>query len=90
MPHELGRYHTEIYLGVPILKHKENGECFYLGKDGCTIHHWKPQKCREMDCRALLASVGATQMAQVCSPEVVMAAMMQTAMAQDEEDPDAT
>lgn len=35
------------------LKKKPNGECVYLGEDGCTIHTRAPAICREFDCRRL-------------------------------------
>lgn len=36
---------------VPALLHKPDGNCFYLGKEGCTIHERAPILCREFDCR---------------------------------------
>ena len=36
---------------IPVLKHKENGDCAYLGKDGCTIYDMRPILCRAFDCR---------------------------------------
>ena len=33
------------------LKHKPNGDCIYLGEDGCTIHDRAPTMCRVFDCR---------------------------------------
>ena len=44
-----------------ILAHKPNGDCFYLGEDGCTIHGRAPQQCQEFDCRLLAASFSFTQ-----------------------------
>ena len=35
------------------LKHKAEGGCIYLGKNGCTIHDRAPAICREFDCRRL-------------------------------------
>lgn len=35
----------------PILKRKPNGDCIYLGADGCTIHDRAPAVCRVFDCR---------------------------------------
>lgn len=29
-----------------------NGDCVYLGPDGCTIHDRAPAMCRKFDCRA--------------------------------------
>ena len=34
-----------------MLKHKPNGDCIYLGEEGCTIHDRAPAICREFDCR---------------------------------------
>jgi len=34
------------------LAHKDNGDCFYLGATGCTIHAYRPRICRQFDCRA--------------------------------------
>jgi Fe-S-cluster containining protein len=36
-----------------ILNRKDNGECIYLGADGCTIHDRAPWVCRTFDCREL-------------------------------------
>jgi len=36
---------------IPVLKHKPNGDCVYLGEDGCTIHDRAPFICRIFDCR---------------------------------------
>ncbi len=33
------------------LAHKPNGDCIYLGPQGCTIHTWWPSLCRIFDCR---------------------------------------
>jgi Fe-S-cluster containining protein len=32
------------------LKRQRNGDCFYLGPTGCTIHDRAPALCREFDC----------------------------------------
>lgn len=34
-----------------ILDRLPNGDCFYLGPHGCTIHERAPHACREFDCR---------------------------------------
>jgi Fe-S-cluster containining protein len=34
-----------------MLAHKGNGECWYLGETGCTIHDLAPWACRQFDCR---------------------------------------
>ena len=33
-----------------MLAHKENGDCFYLGPNGCTIHGSAPVLCTGYDC----------------------------------------
>lgn len=38
----------------PILKRQSNGDCVYLGPDGCTIHDRAPKVCRAFDCRVLV------------------------------------
>ncbi len=38
---------------VHALKRKPNGNCVYLGPDGCTIHDRAPVVCREFDCRLM-------------------------------------
>lgn len=37
--------------GQWMLAHRPNGDCWYLGRSGCTIHDRRPHLCREMDCR---------------------------------------
>lgn len=40
-----------------ILAHKENGDCIYLGENGCTIYEKRPMICREFDCRKFASCV---------------------------------
>lgn len=40
------------------IKHKDNGECVYLGENGCTIHDRAPVICREFDCRRWFLKFG--------------------------------
>lgn len=57
-------YETEPHPFMPgelMLAHKPNGDCLYLGDKGCTIHEWKPQMCREMDCRRIAQAITWTQ-----------------------------
>lgn len=35
----------------PIIKRYPNGDCVYLGENGCTIHDRAPVVCRVFDCR---------------------------------------
>jgi len=36
--------------GANIIKQKEDGSCFYLKKNGCSIHGMRPQVCKEFFC----------------------------------------
>lgn len=36
-----------------ILDRLPNGDCFYLGAGGCTIHDRAPYECRKYDCRQM-------------------------------------
>ena len=38
------------------LKHHANGDCIYLGDNGCTIHDNRLRVCREFDCRLTFAT----------------------------------
>jgi Fe-S-cluster containining protein len=38
---------------ITILDRLPNGDCFYLGEHGCTIHDRAPYECRMYDCRAM-------------------------------------
>lgn len=33
------------------IAHKPNGDCIYLGDEGCSIHDTAPLICQEFDCR---------------------------------------
>ena len=37
--------------GTAVLATKPNGDCYYLGKQGCTIYNDRPFMCRHFDCR---------------------------------------
>ena len=43
--------------GALMLAHAPNGDCVYLGPQGCTIHATKPLMCRQMDCRLLAQKI---------------------------------
>lgn len=47
-------YLTEEYEGRTILQHKENGDCVYLEKLGCSIWDRRPGICKELDCAVWL------------------------------------
>jgi Fe-S-cluster containining protein len=38
------------------LRCASNGDCIYLGRDGCTIHDRAPAVCKAFDCRYLFHS----------------------------------
>lgn len=40
--------------GVNVLKQKEDGSCFYLKWNKCSIHEIRPQVCREFFCTSTL------------------------------------
>jgi hypothetical protein len=53
-------YQTEPHpyvTGARMLAHKANGDCFYLGENGCSIHERAPLLCRSADCRSLAARI---------------------------------
>jgi Fe-S-cluster containining protein len=39
-----------------LVKKGADGNCIYLGSDGCTIHDRAPSICREFDCRRFFLS----------------------------------
>ena len=46
---------------IRVLDHQPNGDCVYLGPDGCSIHGQHPHMCRVFDCAdfvRLVASKG--------------------------------
>jgi Fe-S-cluster containining protein len=45
------KWHSEF--GRAVLDRKPNGECTYLGPQGCTVHGAAPEICRAFDCRVL-------------------------------------
>jgi len=53
-PDEFAQMHASGNgLGVYILRLKPNGDCVYLGENGCTIYDRRPRVCREFDCRVM-------------------------------------
>lgn len=44
--------------GMIALKEQANGDCIYLGADGCTIHERAPMMCRRFDCRDMVRGFG--------------------------------
>jgi hypothetical protein len=42
---------------ILVLRHRENGDCVYLGAGGCTIHGRAPAVCRNFDCRKYFLSM---------------------------------
>ncbi len=61
---DASQYQTVPHPSLPgerMLAHQANGDCVYLGKDGCTIHDRSPRMCRQMDCRVIAQRVSWTQ-----------------------------
>jgi hypothetical protein len=48
-----------------MLAHKPDGDCYYLGETGCTIHARKPIQCQEMDCRLIASEISYTKARQL-------------------------
>lgn len=46
------QYETQDIAGRTALKVRDDGACWYLGPDGCTIHGRHPVICRAYDCVA--------------------------------------
>ena len=40
--------------GLPTLERKPNGDCIYLGVEGCEIYEVRPSTCREFSCEIVL------------------------------------
>ena len=47
-------FHEATAYGTNILKQKEDGSCFYLEGNKCSIHKIRPQVCREFFCTSKL------------------------------------
>jgi hypothetical protein len=57
---DVTQYLTEphaYFPGALMLAHKANGDCIYLGSQGCTIHATKPLMCKEADCRNIAKNI---------------------------------
>ena len=50
-------WEKEHHGGVDVIGKKENGDCVYLGSDGCVLFGKpeRPQVCKTFDCRQKLA-----------------------------------
>jgi Fe-S-cluster containining protein len=55
----------------PILKRQPNGDCVYLGPEGCTIHDRAPVICRMFDCRNLIRGHSRTELKALLSQRLV-------------------
>jgi Fe-S-cluster containining protein len=40
---------------IHVLRHQPNGDCVYLGANGCSIHGRHPMMCRVFDCARFAA-----------------------------------
>lgn len=59
---------------VPFLALRENGDCVYLGPDGCTIHARAPAVCRAFDCRRFFLSMTRAERRQMDHRSEIFAA----------------
>lgn len=50
---ELKQLERVFHEGQFVLAAKDNGDCVYLGDNGCTIYDDRPEQCRNFDCREL-------------------------------------
>lgn len=57
--------------GHLMLAHKANGDCYYLGPAGCTIHDDRPQMCRNMDCRNVARALTYTKARKLSEAHVL-------------------
>lgn len=53
------KWHLED--GVPVVDRKDDGQCIYLGKSGCSIHKNAPNICKRFDCRVLFLTTPKAQ-----------------------------
>ena len=53
---DIHQYRVTMHHGRPILEHKPDGSCFYLGESGCSIHERRPAVCRTFDCRDIVTN----------------------------------
>jgi len=57
---EVNKFESEPHYFHPselMVAHKEDGSCYYLTDQGCSVHHDKPAKCAAFDCRSLARGV---------------------------------
>lgn len=72
LPFEVDCYRHEVWAGVTIIAHQENGDCWYLDRQtGCTIHGEKPSRCKEMDCRNIYAMTNGKQARQMHNSGII-------------------
>ena len=70
------QYETELDdKGEVILAHKEDGRCFYLGTDGCTIYPRRPAQCKAFSCVWMARTQGIQAMQKLCTDEVIRQAI---------------
>ena len=43
---------------TPVLKHKPNGDCVFLGPEGCTVYGDRPKMCRVFSCVEYVKRIG--------------------------------
>lgn len=50
-------YSHQYVDGIPALAWNKDGDCIYVGSEGCTIHARRPALCRGYDCRVAYLAV---------------------------------
>jgi Fe-S-cluster containining protein len=56
---------------VHVLLHKPNGDCMYLGTNGCTIYDRAPAVCKSFDCRAMYRMMNKRQRREAMKDSVL-------------------
>lgn len=51
-------YHSYQRDGLTYLATHRNGDCVYLTLGGCGIYEWRPEACRQYDCRNYVTNPG--------------------------------
>ena len=69
-----GTFETQTIGTEPFLAVAENGDCVYLGPEGCTIHARAPAVCRAFDCRRFFLSLTRVQRRQMGHRSEIFAA----------------
>ncbi|WP_414461742.1 YkgJ family cysteine cluster protein [Hyphomicrobium sp. DY-1] len=64
-------YETQTIYGLTALAMKSNGDCVYLGDDGCTIYDRRPIICRKYDCAEHYRSLTRAQRKEAIAQKMI-------------------